>query len=162
LPSPCPPRGYWAKKEAGKPVVTLRLPARAAGIPDWADIQPTPPRIERPAEVIATVATAAATACALTVPDTLDDLHPKVKAWVAQHKREQKERAQKIRSHRHEFWGAMDRPLADLTERALYRFRVTSAIFGGVEKAGGLVEEALISGKVTFRVDGQKVECSIA
>jgi hypothetical protein len=32
-----PPRGHWAKKEAGKPVVTLKLPPRRDGIPSAAD-----------------------------------------------------------------------------------------------------------------------------
>ncbi|CDN96427.1 hypothetical protein BN949_05605 [Agrobacterium tumefaciens] len=30
---PYPPRGYWAKKAAGKPVVTLRLPKQKDGAP---------------------------------------------------------------------------------------------------------------------------------
>lgn len=44
LDVPYPPRGYWAKKEAGKPVVTLKLPPRRDGIPSAADIPPTPPK----------------------------------------------------------------------------------------------------------------------
>jgi hypothetical protein len=46
LEVPYPPRGYWAKKEAGKPVVTFKLPTRSDGIPEWVDIHPTPPRPE--------------------------------------------------------------------------------------------------------------------
>ncbi|WP_436798669.1 hypothetical protein [Mesorhizobium escarrei] len=33
---------YRVKKEAGKPVITFKLPARLDGIPDWVDIHPTP------------------------------------------------------------------------------------------------------------------------
>jgi hypothetical protein len=44
LDVPYPPRGHWAKKEAGKPVVTLKLPPRRDGIPSAADIHPTPPK----------------------------------------------------------------------------------------------------------------------
>ena len=46
LDVPYPPRGYWAKKVAGKPVVTFKLPARPDDVPGWVDIQPTPPRVE--------------------------------------------------------------------------------------------------------------------
>lgn len=42
LDVPYPPRGHWAKKEAGKPVVTLELPPRRDGIPSSADIHPVP------------------------------------------------------------------------------------------------------------------------
>ena len=44
LDVPYPPRGHWAKKEAGKPVVTLKLPPRRDGIPSATDIYPTPPK----------------------------------------------------------------------------------------------------------------------
>ena len=39
---PCPPRGYWAKKRAAKPVVQFRLPERAADTPQKVTIGPTP------------------------------------------------------------------------------------------------------------------------
>ena len=48
-----------------------------------------------------------------------------------------------------------------LTERDLYRFRATSAIFYAVEKAGGPIEKSSASGKITFLIDGHQVECSI-
>jgi hypothetical protein len=41
---PYPPRGYWAKKEAGKLVVTFKLPPRKDGVPQATDIHPTPPK----------------------------------------------------------------------------------------------------------------------
>ena len=46
LEVPYPPRGYWAKKEAGKPVVTFKLRAWSDGIPEWIDIHRTPPKPE--------------------------------------------------------------------------------------------------------------------
>jgi hypothetical protein len=51
--------------------------------------------------------------------------------------------------------------IPDLTERDLYRFRATSAIFYAVEKAGGTIEKSSASGEVTFLTDGHQVECSI-
>ncbi len=161
LEVPYPPRGYWAKKEAGKPVVTFKLPPRSDGIPEWVDIHPTPPRPEPLPWVQASVEAATAAVGKIAVPETLDDLHPKVKAWIAQHKREQKEREQENKRRRRDLWGWTRPLLDDPTERDLYRFRVTSAVFKAVEKAGGKIGEAPITGKVTFLVSGQKIECSI-
>ena len=42
------------------------------------------------------------------------------------------------------------------------RFRVTSALLKAVEAAGGYVESAIITGKVTFLIAGEKIECSVA
>ena len=39
---PCPPRGYWAKKAAGKPVVQYRLPEPEADTPPQVTITPAP------------------------------------------------------------------------------------------------------------------------
>lgn len=161
LEVPYPPLGYWAKKEAGKPVVTSKLPARSDGTPQWVDIHPRPPKPALLPMAHAAAATAIAAIGEVTVPESFDDIHPEVKAWLAQHKREQKEREQENKRNRSEHWGWKRPLLEDLTERDLYRFRVTSAIFRAVEKAGGKIENAPITGKVTFLVNGQKVECSI-
>ncbi|ESY64011.1 hypothetical protein X743_32100 [Mesorhizobium sp. LNHC252B00] len=161
LKVPYPPRGHWAKKEAGKPVVTYKLPARPDGIPERVDIHPTPPKPEPLPQVLASVTSTTAAISGIVVPETLDNLHPKVKAWLAQHEREQKEREQENKKRRRESWDWTRPLLDDLTERDLYRFRVTSAIFTAVEKAGGMIEDAPITGKVIFLVSGHKVECSI-
>jgi hypothetical protein len=161
LAVPYPPGGHWAKKEAGKAVVTIKLPARPNGVSDWVDIHPTPPKLEPSTEIQASAKAVTASIGKVTIPETLDDLHPKVKAWLTQHKQEQKKRNEENRRHKRELWGWSNPPLEDLTKRDLYRFRVTSAIFKTVEKAGGKIEDAPITGKVTFLVSGQKVECSI-
>lgn len=158
---PCPPRGYWAKKEAGKPVVTFKLPPRQDGVPEWVDIQPAPPKPAPLPQATASAVAASAAVTEIAVPSGLDELHPKVKAWLAEHKREQREREQENRKRRRDVWGWSKPLLDDLTERDLYRFRVTSAIFRAVEKVTGKIENALITGKVTFLIGGRKVECSI-
>lgn len=160
LDVPYPPLGYWAKKEAGKSVVISKLPARSDGIPEWVDIHPTPPK-SAPLPVAQAAAVAATAAVGeIHVPETLDDLHPKVKGWLVQHKQAQKEREQENKRCRRDLLGWTRPLLEDLTERDLYRFRVTSALFKAVEKAGGKIESAPITGKVTFLASGQKVECS--
>lgn len=161
LEVPYPPLGYWAKKEAGKPVVTFKLPARSDGIPEWIDIHPTPPKPAPLPTAQAAADKATAAVGEITVPEILDDLHPKVKGWLAQHKQEQKERERENKRLKRDLLGWARPSIENLTERDLYRFRVTSAIFRAVEKAGGKIESAPITGKVVFLVDGQKVECSI-
>ena len=96
-----------------------------------------------------------------SAPKAVDDLHPKVRAWIAQHKREQKERELKHRRRERDrmWWG--ESLLGELTERDLYRFRMTSAVFYGVEKAGGKLGDTPVNGKVIFLVNGYGVSCSI-
>lgn len=161
LAVPYPPRGYWAKKNAGKSTLAFKLPARPDGIPEWVTIHPTVPN-RRPLPRVETVVEAAPSGAAeVVVPKTLEGLHPKVKAWLIQHKREQQERKEENKLHRRELrtWA---RPLLDdLSGRDLYRFRVTSAIFKALEEAGGRIEHAPISGRVIFLISGHKIECSI-
>ncbi len=161
LEIPYPPRGYWAKKQAGKPVVTFKLPPRKGDVPEWVDVQPTVPKPPPLPNVLAKTEAARAAVPEIAVPNDNDHLHPKVRGWLADHKREQREREQEHRRRRRDVWDWVRPLLDDLTERDLYRFRVTSAIFTAVEKAGGKIQDAPITGKVTFLVGGRKVECSI-
>lgn len=157
---PCPPRGYWAKKEAGKPVVTFKLPPRKDGVPQATDIHPTPPKPAPLPEAEKLIAAATEKIEGIVVSDGLEDAHPRVKAWIVEHKKLQKEREQESRRRRHETWWT-PQLLPDLTERDLYRFRVTSAIFSSIEKAGGRIDKSPITGRMTFQIAGHGVECSI-
>lgn len=130
------------------------------GTPGVTDIYPTPPKPAPLPEAERSATIATAKVAAIAVPDGVDDLHPRVKAWIAEHKKQQREREQESKRRRHETWWT-PRMLPDLTERDLYRFRVTSAIFKGVEKAGGKVEKSPMTGKVTFEIASHAVECSI-
>lgn len=158
---PYPPRGYWAKKEAGRAVTVAELPQLPPGTPTEVDIYPPPPQPEEPAAIQAIMSAAETSARGVIVPETLESAHPKVKAWLAQHKREQAEREREYKRRSRDKWSWTKPLLADLTERDLYRLRVTSALFIAVEAAGGRVEDAIITGKVTFMIAGEKIECSI-
>ncbi|WP_409561739.1 hypothetical protein [Hyphomicrobium sp. MC8b] len=160
LDVPYPPRGYWAKKAAGRPVVEFKLPPRKDGVPQGADIYPTPAKRGLPPEAEKSAATAAEKVIGIVVPEGLDALHPRVRAWIAEHKKSQKEREQEHRRRRQDDWWSPSL-LPDLTERDLYRFRVTSAVFKGIEKAGGRIEKSPLTGRVTFEIVGHEVECSI-
>ncbi|WP_316201288.1 MULTISPECIES: hypothetical protein [unclassified Bradyrhizobium] len=161
LDVPYPPPGYWAKKEAGKPVATLDLGPRTDGIPEAAEIlpdAPSPVASPRVREASAAITTRVGS---LSIPDSLDNLHPRVRAWIVDHARRQKEREIENRQRRRDFLGKPP-TIPDLTERDCYRFRVTSAIFHAVEKAGGRIEQSSVKGSVTFVIDGHKLECTIA
>jgi len=158
---PYPPRGYWAKKEAGKPVTTTSLPQLPPGASTDVDIYPSPPQAQDPAPIQAVIAAAEKSASAVVIPETLEGAHPKVIAWLAQHKEQQAERERDHKRRRHDEWAWVKPLIPDLTKRDLYRFRVSSALFKAVEAAGGRVESASIAGKVTFLIAGEKIECSI-
>lgn len=70
LEVPYPPRGYWAKKEAGKPVVNLRLlPRRQDDTPEEVEITPTPPTAVPAPEVARSADVAATKVVGIVVPD---------------------------------------------------------------------------------------------
>jgi hypothetical protein len=108
LDVPYPPRCCWSKKEAGKPVVTLKLPPQRDGIPSTADIHPTPTKpAPTPAEKQAAEAVADRIR-EIAVPESNDHLHPSVQAWIAGHKKRQKERELENRNHRRDFgWASL-------------------------------------------------------
>ena len=160
LDVPYPSRGYWAKKEAGKAAVVFKLLPRKEGVPEQTDIYPTPPKPVPKPEIAEAAEAAAEKVGGIVVPVGLDALHPRVKVWRKEHKAAHEERRREARRDGPNSWFARS-PLPDLAERDLYRFRVTSALFQAVEKAGAKIESSPITGKVTFLVDGHAVECSI-
>jgi hypothetical protein len=166
---PTPPPGYWQKKEVGRAPPTtplppsVELPAKtsATAVPTRlrtkrSEPSPAPPSEAEPGPEPSPAA---------EEEDGLDlmrDLHPKVRAWVAEHRQEQQKRREENRRRKDDFWGWSSPALGNLTERDRYRFRASSTLFRAVEKEGGKVGEALIAGKVTFLVAGQKLACLIA
>ncbi len=158
---PYPQRGYWAKKQAGKPIKQDPLPALKEGAKDWTDITPPAPKRARLPEAIHVAAEVSALSTGLSIPDDMTDLHKLVHSWIKEHEKDQQERAvDHRRAMRERGWSSPLIP--DLTERDRYRFRVTSAIFKGLEQAGCKIEQALVSGKATILTGKQKVEISVA
>lgn len=97
----------------------------------------------------------------VTVSDLPHGLHPIVREWFIQHKRDQESRRRQRAKNRNPHPLFSPEPLHDLTKRDRYRFEATSSIFKAVEAAGGTVTEAPLDGKVSFLVGGEKVECAI-
>lgn len=167
---PTPPLGYWQKRAVGRAPPTPPLPSTEmpAAAPAARPTAPARLRTKQPLPVSALsaeVEVAPETQPGVEDDNSLDpmhNLHPKVKAWVAEHRQEQEKRREESRRRKHDPWGWTPPPLSNLTERDTYRFRVTSTLFRAVEKEGGKIGEALLAGKVTFLVSEQELKCAIA
>ncbi|MEI9915131.1 MAG: hypothetical protein WDN29_04245 [Methylovirgula sp.] len=79
-----------AKKEAGKPVVTTKLSPKKDGTPQEVDIYRTPPKSTPLPEAKESAIIAAGKVEGIVVPADMVNLHPRVKAWIADHKKLQK------------------------------------------------------------------------
>lgn len=172
---PYPPPGYWSKKAVGRAPAAPPLP------PDPGPFaKPTagpgahPPKRREPGLTLTPPATAKEAAPPPAAPpaaepvapvddglDPLDKLHPKIRAWIVEHTREQKERVQENKRRRSDPWSWSKSLLDDLTERDLYRFRASSTLCHAIEKAGAKVKTADIHGKLTFTCQGRDIECSV-
>jgi hypothetical protein len=165
---PTPPLGYWQKKAVGRapdmpPLPSFELPQKTAPSVKLSRVGGRPP-------VSASVPSGEPESASELLPFADDDesldhmraLHPKVKAWVAEHRQLQESRRAENRQRTRDFWGASRPHISDLTSRDRYRFRVTSTLFHAVEKQGGKIGEARLTGKVTFLVSEQELKCAIA
>lgn len=115
---PYPPPGYWSKKAVGRAPAAPPLPPDpgAASEPTKAPRtrisrqRESLPGLRPPAVFKTETATPPAPiAVEPVVPvddglDPLDKLHPKIRAWVVEHAREQKERIQENRRRRSDRW----------------------------------------------------------
>lgn len=165
---PTPPLGYWQKKAVGRapvmpPLLSFELPRKTSP-------SSKPARAIGRSPVSAAVLSPDADAAAELLPFADDDesldhmraLHPKVKAWVVEHRQLQESRRAENRQRARDFWGGSRPHISDLTARDRYRFRVTSTLFHEVEKQGGKIGEAKLTGKVTIHVSEQELKCVIA
>ncbi len=133
LKVPYPPRGYWAKKAAGKRVVQYRLPDREDGTPQTATISPTPPPVSPPEllpEIQQQVDAARQAAGAVAVPARLVRPHPVIAAWLAE-REEERLRAQRERDPWRRTLG-----LPDWSESERRRHRILDALFKAAERHG--------------------------
>ena len=172
---PYPPLGYWSRKAVGRAPAAPPLPADLGmGAEPTAAPRARPsqqreplPRLKPPASFKdAAPQPAAPTTVEPLAPvddrlDSLDKLHPKIRAWIVEHAREQKERIQENKRRRHDPWSWSKSLLDDLTERDLYRFRASSTLCHAFEKAGAKVKTADLHGKLTFTSEGRDIECAV-
>jgi hypothetical protein len=172
---PYPPPGYWSKRAVGRAPTATPLPPdprpvdkpSAAPRPSLSKLRKQVLGLKTPdAAKVATPPPAAPTIVEPVAPaddglDLLDKLHPKIRTWIVEHTREQKERIQENKRRRSDPWSWSKSLLDDLTERDLYRFRASSTLCHAFEKAGAKVKTADIHGKLTFTSQGRDVECAV-
>jgi hypothetical protein len=146
LAIPVPERGYWAKRQAGKPTSQKPLPPRGPGMLDEVDVGgetawsyataaeqfvgeeiPAPPSFaEDIAEVTERVRKMVGR---ITVPKTLTKLHPAIGQLLEEDERRREKQATS------EFAWSWDRPLFDSAlERR--RLRILNAIFLALARCG--------------------------
>ena len=151
---PYPPRGYWAKKAAGKKVVQYRLPDREDGTPQSATISPTPPPVAPPEispEVQQQVDAAKQAVGAVAVPARLVRPHPVVAAWLA----EREEERLRARRERDPWRRGLAPP--DWTESERRRHRILDALFKAAERQGlGVKQPDRLN--VFFEASGERVD----
>lgn len=136
---PYPPRGYWAKKAAGKPVVTLRLPKQKDGAPNstviWRPPPPAPPPV-LPPEVEQKIAKLTATKDTVVVSDRLLRPHKLVQKWLDD--REERRRTAK-RQPEPRLRAIMDPGECTPAEKRIHR--LCDALIKALERHGGKVQE---------------------
>jgi hypothetical protein len=154
LKIPYPPRGYWAKKAAGKKVVQSRLPERKEGTPVSAVITPTPPPVplpEVPPEIQREVDVAKSRVGSVVVADRLVRPHPVIAAWLT----EREEARAQARRERNPGMRGLAPP--EWTESERRRHRILDALFKAAERQGIRVKQP-DRFTVHFEASGERVD----
>lgn len=149
---PYPPRGYWARKEAGQKVVTFRLPERGENTPTEATISPTSPPLELAPAQQEAVAVAKSKTEGIEVPSELKKPHPIIAGWHADHK----EQRRRDRLDRNPYRTA----LPDWTDSDRRQHRILDTIFRAVEKQG-LIVRSEHRGTFLFEYKTEKIHCRL-
>ncbi|KRW97852.1 hypothetical protein [Paracoccus sp. MKU1] len=158
---PVPPRGHWIRKETGKPVMQVPLPDLPEGVSEHIRIEAASKSLVQAMAAKKQEKTARADLKEVSVPDDLRSLHPIVAGWIAEHNKAQAARLAEIRATRKDSWWKPS-PIRDLTERDLYRFRITSALFKGVVANGGKAIEGQIGGAIVIEFAGERIKLAVA
>ncbi|WP_439543308.1 hypothetical protein [Hyphomicrobium sp.] len=152
LKIPYPPRGYWARKEAGQEVVRFRLLKPDSDTPGEVTITPTPTPPKLAPEVQEANAAAHSKAEGIVVPDELKRPHAIISGWLAEHK----ERKRRDRIDRNPYRPAMP----DWTDGEHRQHRILDAIFRAVEKNGLMVRSEDLS-TFYFEYKTEKIHCRL-
>ncbi len=156
---PVPPRGYWNKLQAGKPVVKYRLPPAGQGTQLRVAISPTPPKPAPPGPpkipetVAAEIATETAKIGHVRVPETLSHPHPLIRKWIDEDRGRERE-------NRRSRWPMPHDPIdgSEIQKRGL---RILSALFGAWERLGHRVKTDGYGHRAYFEADDRKIEFAL-
>ena len=154
LKVPYPPRGYWAKKAAGKQVIQYRLPEREEGTPKSATITPTPPPApppEIPPDIQHQIDVAKSHVAPVVVPVRLVRPHPVIAGWL----RERDEERERARCARDPWRRSMAPP--DWTASERRRHRILNALFKAAEQQNIHVKQP-DHFTVYFEASGERID----
>ncbi len=173
---PTPPRGYWAKVQAGQELPKsplLKPQGRQPRMVTIRDRRPAKTEVKQRKEAVRQAkAQLGAVIQTVQVPTNMRGLHWIVAQWLDEHKRTHaKARKQASERKRRDqnstdmeklfgwqlYWGPSDGEI-DLTERDKYRFRMTSAFLNGLEANGGKAIEGKINGELKISCSGQVIK----
>jgi hypothetical protein len=132
LDVPNPPRGYWARKEAGKKVNQAALPAIRPGTRTQVTIAPglpASPPPQMPPELEDGLAAARRLTAGLRVPIKLHRPHQVVAGWIEERQRSRDQ----AKAHS---WGRGDYVPPDFAAMERRRHRLLSTLFIALEKHG--------------------------
>ncbi|MBR0850724.1 hypothetical protein JQ543_23485 [Bradyrhizobium diazoefficiens] len=132
LDVPYPPRGYWARREAGKKVAQAALPAIRPGTRAQVTIAPSLPASpppQMPSELKDGLAAARRLTAGLRVPSKLHHPHQVVAGWIEERQRSRDQ----AKAHS---WGRGDYVPPDFTAMERRRHRLLSTLFIALEKHG--------------------------
>jgi hypothetical protein len=142
-----PPRGYWAKKAAGKKVIQYRLQERGADVPDSTVITPTP----FPPKLSPTVELATSKIETIIVRERLTKPHPITAGWIS----DREERLRQARLERDPFRRSL-MAVADWSATDRRRHRILDTLFKAAEQEGITVRHQPRVGTY-FEVAGEQV-----
>lgn len=129
---PSPPRGYWAKKAAGKKVVVYRLPDPDPDTPLEVRIVPTEPYVpEQRTEVQEQLAIVRTKVSDVTVSERLTRPHPVIARWLAEHQQKKEEAKRERDPWRREL--ILPTKFTDVDRR---KHRILDALFKALEPHG--------------------------
>jgi len=148
---PYPPRGWWAKKAAGKDVVTYHLPPADGTTPRSVTISPTPPS-KLPPKVERRLDEAREQSASLAVPERLARPHPVIARWLDDHRHRTAEARRERAPSRRRFIHP-----GEFTPMDHRRHRILDALFKELERNGGKVKEG-VRRQLSAELSGESIE----
>lgn len=157
LKIPYPPRGHWAKKAAGKKVVTLRLTEVEAATPKSVTITPTPPtaKIGLPIAVQERMNSAISGAAEIVVHEKLTQPHRIIAGWIKNHE----QRRQEARRER-DPWRKKHLDPGEWSETDHRKHRILDTLFKTLEANKGNVKFGE-RGEIFVTVEKEDIEIQL-
>lgn len=143
LKVPYPPRGYWAKKAAGKKVIDYQLPPADGDTVREVTITPTPPPAQPPKlspDLEKKAERAREQAETSPVPNRLTKPHPVIASWLKDYER-CKEEARRERDP----WRKRLKMPDEFTSTDRRQHRSLDALFKELERQGGSARRRSVS-----------------